>query len=149
MNEKEKEYCLEVIKKHEEKPNYLKNTSMAFLFGGLISIFGQILIVIYMNFGFDEKISQSLMSVSMIIIAIILTGLGIYDKFGQIAKAGAFVPITGFANAMASSAIEYKSEGIVLGIANNLFKIAGAVITFGVVSAYIIGIIRFLWEVLF
>lgn len=149
MNEKEKEYCLEVIKKHEEKPNYLKNVSMAFLFGGLISIFGQILIVIYTNFGFDEKISQSLMSVSMIIIAILLTGFGIYDKFGQIAKAGAFVPITGFANAMASSAIEYKSEGIVLGIANNIFKIAGAVITFGVVSAYIIGIIRYLWEVLF
>lgn len=149
MNEKEKEYCLEVIKKHEEKPNYLKNTSMAFLFGGLISIFGQILILIYTNFGFDEKISQSLMSVSMIIIAILLTGFGIYDKFGQIAKAGAFVPITGFANAMASSAIEYKSEGIVLGIANNIFKIAGAVITFGVVSAYIIGIIRYLWEVLF
>lgn len=148
MNEKEKKKCLDIINKHMESPNYLYNFIMSFIFGGLLSILGQGLIFFYQYLGIDEKVSQSLMSVTFILIASILTGIGIYDKFGQIAKAGAFVPITGFANSMTSAALEAKSEGIVTGIAQNLFKIAGSVITFGVVSAYILGILRYLWELI-
>ena len=135
----------EVIKNHEVKPNYLKNASVSFLFGGLICVGGQLLIEMYIHwFGFVRDTASTLALVTVILLASILTGLGVYDEFGQIAKAGAFVPITGFANSLTSAALESKSEGIVLGIATNLFKLAGAVIVFAVVSAYVFGIIRYL-----
>ena len=135
----------EVIKNHEVKPNYLKNASVSFLFGGLICVGGQLLIEMYIHwFGFVRDTASTLALVTVILLASILTGLGFYDEFGQIAKAGAFVPITGFANSLTSAALESKSEGIVLGIATNLFKLAGAVIVFAVVSAYVFGIIRYL-----
>lgn len=135
----------EVIKNHEVKPNYLKNAAVSFLFGGLICVGGQLLIEVYIHwFGFVRDTASTLALVTVILLASILTGLGVYDEFGQIAKAGAFVPITGFANSLTSAALESKSEGIVLGIATNLFKLAGAVIVFAVVSAYVFGIIRYL-----
>lgn len=135
----------EVIKNHEVKPNYLKNAAVSFLFGGLICVGGQLLIEMYIHWlGFVRDTASTLALVTVILLASILTGLGVYDEFGQIAKAGAFVPITGFANSLTSAALESKSEGIVLGIATNLFKLAGAVIVFAVVSAYVFGIIRYL-----
>lgn len=135
----------EVIKNHEVKPNYLKNAAVSFFFGGLICLGGQLLIEMYIHwFGFVRETASTLALVTVILLASILTGLGVYDEFGQIAKAGAFVPITGFANSLTSAALESKSEGIVLGIATNLFKLAGAVIVFAVVSAYVFGIIRYL-----
>ncbi len=135
----------EVIKNHEIKPNYLKNAAVSFFFGGLICVGGQLLIEMYIHWlGFVRDTASTLALVTVILLASILTGLGFYDEFGQIAKAGAFVPITGFANSLTSAALESKSEGIVLGIATNLFKLAGAVIVFAVVSAYVFGIIRYL-----
>lgn len=135
----------EVIKNHEVKPNYLKNAAVSFFFGGLICVGGQLLIEMYIHWlGFVRDTASTLALVTVILLASILTGLGFYDEFGQIAKAGAFVPITGFANSLTSAALESKSEGIVLGIATNLFKLAGAVIVFAVVSAYVFGIIRYL-----
>lgn len=83
---------------------------------------------------------------TLILISALLTGLGIYDRIGQFAGAGSAVPVTGFANSMASAALEYKSEGLVLGVATNMFKLAGNVIVFGVVAAYIVGMIRFAFE---
>ena len=134
----------EVIKNHEIKPNYLKNAAVSFFFGGLICVGGQLLIEMYIHWlGFVRDTASTLALVTVILLASILTGLGFYDEFGQIAKAGAFVPITGFANSLTSAALESKSEGIVLGIATNLFKLAGAVIVFAVVSAYVFGIIRY------
>ena len=133
------------IKNHEIKPNYLKNAAVSFFFGGLICVGGQLLIEMYIHWlGFVRDTASTLALVTVILLASILTGLGFYDEFGQIAKAGAFVPITGFANSLTSAALESKSEGIVLGIATNLFKLAGAVIVFAVVSAYVFGIIRYL-----
>lgn len=135
----------EIIKSHEVKPNYLKNAGVSFFFGGLICVFGQVLIEIYIRwFGFVRDTSSTLALVTVILITSILTGFGVYDEFGQIAKAGAFVPISGFANSLTAAALEGKSEGIVLGIATNLFKLAGAVIVFAIVSAYVFGIIRYL-----
>ena len=123
----------------------MKNAAVSFLFGGLICVGGQLLIEMYIHwFGFVRDTASTLALVTVILLASILTGLGFYDEFGQIAKAGAFVPITGFANSLTSAALESKSEGIVLGIATNLFKLAGAVIVFAVVSAYVFGIIRYL-----
>ncbi len=135
----------EVIKNHEVKPNYLKNALVSFFFGGLICVGGQLLIEMYVHFfGFVRETASTLALVTVILIASVATGLGVYDEFGQVAKAGAFVPITGFANSLTSAALESKSEGVVLGIATNLFKLAGAVIVFAVVSAYVFGILRYL-----
>ena len=92
----------------------------------------------------DEKTANTLMLLVFISISSILTGFGIYDKIGQIAGAGTFVPITGFANSLTSSAIESKSEGLVQGIMMNIFKLAGAIIVVGAVSSIIVGTIIYL-----
>jgi stage V sporulation protein AC len=135
------------IKKHEVKPNYAKNMGHAFLFGGLICLLGQGMLWLFENvFDLPNKEASTHMIVVMILLASILTGLGVYDKFGQIAKAGAFVPITGFANSLTASAMEGKSEGIVLGIANNMFKLAGTVIVVAVMSGFVFGIIRYILQ---
>lgn len=133
------------IEKNRPKPNYLKNIFIAFVTGGAIGLIGQGLIDLYLGFGMDEDMSKSLMSVTLILVAAILTGFGVWDYFGDFAGAGAFVPITGFSNAMTSAALEGKSEGVTLGIGANMFKLAGSVIALGVSSAYIIGIIRYLF----
>ena len=133
-----------VIKKHEVKPSYLKNMASAFLFGGLICLIGQGLLWIYINlFDVAQETAPIYMLVTMILIASILTGLGIYDRFGQVAKAGSFVPITGFANSLTASALEGKSEGIILGIATNMFKLSGTVLVFAVVAGFVFGLIRY------
>ena len=132
------------IKKHEVKPNYVKNMSHAFFFGGLICLFGQGLLWIFENvFDLPNKEASTHMIVMMILLATLLTGLGIYDKIGQVGKAGAFVPITGFANSLTASAMEGKSEGVVLGISHNMFKLAGAVIVVAVMSGFVFGLIRY------
>ena len=114
----------------------------AFVIGGIICLIAQIFKKIYLNF-FEEDISSSLSTITMIILASILTGFGLYDKLGQIAGAGTIIPVTGFANSVTSSAMEYKSEGIVTGIINNMLKLAGSVIVTGVISAFIVGTIIF------
>lgn len=132
------------IKKYQPKPKVFKNCFKAFLVGGLICTFGQALTVFYMNvFDMTSKQAGNPTVTTLIFIAALLTGFGVYDKIGQFAGAGAGVPVTGFANSIASAALEHKTEGIVLGIATNMFKLAGSVIVFGVVSAYVVGLIRY------
>lgn len=135
----------EKIKLFQAKKNYVKNAIKAFFVGGLICAFGQAIFNIYIYF-FDltEKMAAVPMQATLIILASLFTGFGVYDRLGQFAGAGALVPVSGFSNAMTSAALEHKSEGIVLGIATNMFKIAGAVIVFGVVSSYIVGLLRLL-----
>ncbi|HEY8435651.1 MAG TPA: stage V sporulation protein AC [Haloplasmataceae bacterium] len=132
------------IQRNRHKPNYIRNGFIAFVCGGMIGVIGQALIDLYRFWGADKDQAQSLMIVTLILITALLTGFGVWDYFGDFAGAGAFVPITGFSNAMTSAALEGKSEGITLGIAANMFKLTGSVIALGVSSAYIIGIIRYL-----
>ncbi|QVK16997.1 stage V sporulation protein AC [Mycoplasmatota bacterium] len=135
-----------IINKNVAKPNYFKNCFIAFIVGGSIGVFGQGLADLYTNvFNIEKTNANSLMLVTLILLTALSTGFGIYDYLGQFAGAGAFVPITGFANSMTSAALEGRSEGITLGIGANMFKLAGSVIVFGVVSAYILGIIRFIF----
>ncbi len=139
----------ETIKNNKIKPKYYRNILRSFIIGGIIAIIGQGLIYFYFSVcNLDKKLSQTLMSVTLILVASILTGMGIYDKLGQYAGCGTIIPITGFANSMTSSAMESRSEGVFLGIASNLFKLAGSVITFGVVSAAVFGLIRYFLEVM-
>ena len=130
-------------KKREPKRPVLKNCLKAFLIGGSICIIGQILQTAYIKyFNFTEETAGNPTSATLIIISALLTGLGVYDHIAQWAGAGTAVPITGFANTIASAAIEHRSEGYVLGVGGNMFKIAGPVIVFGVFSAFIISIIK-------
>jgi stage V sporulation protein AC len=133
-----------VIENHMVKPTIMKNMATAFFFGGLVSLVGQVITWININMlDLDEETAVTYMIVTMILAASLLTGLGIYDKFGQVAKAGSFVPITGFSNSLTSAALEGKSEGIFQGIALNLFKLAGSVIVFAVVSGFFFGLLRY------
>ena len=134
-----------ILDSEEVKRPILKNSIFAFLIGGLICLFGECLIVIFNRvLKIELKTSQMLMALVLVTIAAILTGLGVFDKIGEVAGAGTIVPITGFANSLTSSALESKSEGIITGILTNMFKLAGAIIVTGIVSAFVIGTIIFL-----
>ena len=137
-------YYKKLLEERKIKKNYVKNALQSFLFGGLISLASQGLITVYSFFGFNEKDSITYTLLTVIFIAILLSGIGIYDKFGQLAKCGSVIPITGFANSMSSSAIEYKPEGFILGVGANTFKLAGTVVVFGVFSAFIVATIKYL-----
>lgn len=121
----------------------LKNILMAFVWGGCIGIAGQLVLEGFMsalNLSFQHAIAPTQMT--FIISASLLTGFGVYDRLGQIAGAGLFIPITGFSNSLTSCALESKSEGLIYGIGSNMFKLAGSVLTYGIVSAYVLGIVR-------
>ena len=137
-------YYKKTLKEHEVKPKYFMRVILAFGFGGLISLIGQaILELAKLQFTDDE--SKKIMLLTVIFVAIILSGFGLYDKIGQIAYAGTIIPITGFANSVASSAMEYRPEGLILGIGANTFKLAGSVIVYGIVGTIVFGLIRILF----
>ncbi|MCL6605197.1 MAG: stage V sporulation protein AC [Paenibacillus sp.] len=119
-----------------------KNCVRAFLTGGLICVIGQGIQEAFMAiFGMTSKEAASPTVALLILISVILTSFGIYDKIAQWAGAGTAVPVTGFANSMCSAALEHRSEGLVLGVGGNMFKLAGSVIVFGTVAAFIVGIV--------
>ncbi len=133
----------ELSKKYVPAPRYTLNAFKAFMVGGLICTFGQFLQWMYAQyFGFTEKTASNPTVATLIFISILLTGLGVYDKIGQWAGAGTAVPVTGFANSISSAAIEHRSEGFVLGVGGNMFKLAGSVIVFGVVAAFLAALIK-------
>ncbi len=141
-----KERYKEITSKIVPEEDKVKNGIIAFIVGGLIGLLGQIIVVVLEN-GFDvaHKDATSIMIVILIFIASLLTALGFFDNLVAKAKAGLIVPITGFAHAMTSSMLDYKKEGLVTGIGANAFKLTGSVILYGVVSAYVFGIVRYLF----
>ena len=143
-----KKYYQKLLSERKLSKKYFKNAGKAFLFGGLISLIGQIILELFLLFEFKEKEAITYMLLIVILIAVLLSGLGIYDKFGQLAKCGSVIPITGFANSMSSSAMEYKPEGFILGVGANTFKLAGTVVVFGVFSAFIVASIKYLVYIL-
>ncbi len=119
------------------------NIVKAFLTGGTICLIGQFIAMFYMTFfDFTERTASNPTVATMVFLAMVLTGLGQYKKIAQFGGAGAAVPITGFSNAVVSASIEHKSEGYVLGVGGNMFKLAGSVILFGVVSAFTVALIK-------
>jgi stage V sporulation protein AC len=139
-------------KKHEIKRPVLKNCIKAFWVGGLICVVGQAVSYFYIYFfNFTEKTAGNPTVATMVFFSMLLTGFGIYDRLGQFAGAGSAVPVTGFGNAVISAAIEHRTEGFVLGVGGNMFKLAGSVILFGVFSAFVVALIKTLlgiWGVL-
>lgn len=122
-----------------------KNCLNAFWVGGLICSLGQIISEFCKYQGLDKTASSSVVSIVLIGIAAILTGLNIFNKIGKFAGAGSLVPITGFANSIVSPAMEYKSEGYIMGVGGKMFTVAGPVLVFGISSSVIIGIITCLF----
>jgi stage V sporulation protein AC len=138
--------------KHELKRPVLKNCIKAFLVGGLICVVGQAISYFYIYFfDFTEQNVGNPTVATMVFLSMLLTGFGVYDRLGQFAGAGSAVPVTGFGNAVISAAIEHRTEGFVLGVGGNMFKLAGSVILFGVFSAFVVALIKTLlgmWGVL-
>ncbi|MCC3375636.1 stage V sporulation protein AC [Cohnella sp. REN36] len=139
-----KEYK-QFAKKREPSRSVGRNCLRAFLVGGLICLIGEGVQQFFMAaFHMSNREASNPTVATMILISVILTCLGVYDKIAQWAGAGSAVPVTGFANSMASAAIEHRSEGLVLGVGANMFKLAGSVIVFGTVAAFFVGIISWL-----
>ncbi|WP_050179892.1 stage V sporulation protein AC [Domibacillus robiginosus] len=132
-------------KKREAKRPVIQNCIHAFWVGGLFCVVGQAIQYFYIFFfNFTEQTAGNPTAGTMIFIAMLLTGFGVYDRIGQFAGAGSAVPLTGFGNAVISAAIEHRSEGFVLGVGGNMFKLAGSVILFGVFSAFVVATIKIL-----
>lgn len=134
-----------VDKKSPNSP-ILKNCFNAFWVGGLICSVGQIILNICKERGFDTQTSGTIVSILLIAISAFLTGLNLFNKIGKFAGAGSLIPITGFANSIVSPAMEYKSEGYVMGVGSKMFTVAGPVLVFGISASIIVGIIYLIFN---
>jgi stage V sporulation protein AC len=132
----------QLAKRREPPRPILQNCFFAFISGGFICLIGEFLMEFFKRVGFTEKTAGNPTVAVLILLSVILTSMGVYDKIAQWAGAGSAVPVTGFANSMCSAALEHRSEGLVYGVGGNMFKLAGSVIVFGTVAAFIIGILH-------
>ena len=128
------------------KSPMLKDCLNAFWIGGLICVVGQLFINLYSYLGLDETNAGTAASMSLVAISALLTGLSLYDNIAKHAGAGTLVPITGFANAVAAPAVEFKTEGFILGTAAKMFTIAGPVIVYGVSASVVYGVIYWIYQ---
>ena len=135
-----------MTKKASPGTTVIKNCIWAFLFGGFVCTVGQILITLYMQMGLDLKSARTAVSISLIGLGALLTALKVYDNIAKHAGAGSLVPITGFANSIVAPAMEFKSEGYVLGIGAKMFVIAGPVLVYGITASVIYGLILYFFK---
>lgn len=141
----EKTKYQELVKKHTPKENRLYNGLVAFVSGGLMGVLGEFILNLYSYFlHIPTKECGTYMIITLIFIGCLLTCFGFFDKWVKFCKAGLIIPITGFAHSMMSAALDYRKEGFVTGIGASMLKLSGSVIIFGVVSAYVFGLIRLL-----
>ena len=132
-----------LVSKHTPKENVLNNALIAFIVGGFMGLLGQFLTDFYSYiFNISTSDGTTLMIVTLVFLGCLFTCLGFFDKLVHFARCGLIIPITGFAHAMMSASLEYRKEGFVTGKGANMFKLAGSVIVFGVVSAYVFGFLR-------
>jgi stage V sporulation protein AC len=131
-----------LVKERAPKSKTLYNCFKAFWVGGTICLVGEIIsYILKNNFSLDKTATSTWTCIILVFLGAFLTGIGIYDKIGKYAGAGSLVPITGFANGITSPAMEFKTEGLVLGLGANMFKIAGPVIVYGTVASVVYGLI--------
>lgn len=125
------------------KPTLVKNIILAFLVGGAICAFGQVIINSFVQMGLQKEDASTAATALLILLGALLTGLGVYDEIGKYAGAGSIVPVTGFANSIVSPALEFKREGYVMGVGAKLFTVAGPVLVYGIAASIAIGIITY------
>lgn len=135
-----------IVGKNTPKTKKLKGFLRAFLVGGFICITGEMIGVAAKSSGISEKLTSMLIPCILIYFGTLLTGLGVYDRIGKFAGAGSIVPITGFANSMCAPAMEYRREGLITGIGAKIFTLAGPVLTYGISSSVLYGIIYWIKE---
>ena len=141
----EKKKYQEIVDKHKPSETRAQNAFIAFVTGGIVGVIGQLLIEAYSSWlSISTKDASVFMIITLIFIASLFTALGFFDKWVTFARCGLIIPITGFAHSMTSAGIEYRKEGPVYGIGSNVFKLAGSVILYGVVSAWFFGLLRFI-----
>lgn len=138
----------ELIKKHSKKSPIVKNLILSFLFGGAICVGGELLFILYSYLGVDTDSVGILVSCTLIALASLLTGLGVFDSIARHAGAGTLVPVTGFANAVTSEAMDSAFEGYVLGVGAKIFTVAGPVILYGTLSGVLYGVIYFVFKLI-
>ena len=145
----EKETYKKYAKAHAPKSPIIKNCIKAFLFGGTICTIGQGFLQIYRDVcKFSEEDAGALVSITLIFIAVFLTAIGVFDRIAKHAGAGTLVPITGFANAVVSPAIDAHSEGLILGVGAKIFTVAGPVLLYGTLAGAIYGVIYWIMKLL-
>ena len=147
MNISNQEYG-ELAKRVSPPSSMAKTIPMAFLIGGAICTLGEALLNMYAALGFSQDDAGALTSISLIFLSALLTGFKLYDRIAQVAGAGTLVPITGFANSIVSPALEFKSEGYVLGLGAKMFVIAGPVLVYGISASIVYGIIYYIQTLL-
>ena len=148
MNSREKKVIEKIKNETEPKRKIVLNMAKAFLIGGLICSVSEVLRY-FLLMKFEEEMAGNITILIVIFLAVLLTSLGYYDRICQFAGCGTIIPISGFANSMSSSAIESKTEGVVIGILNNVFKLAGSVITTAVLCGVFFGFVRYLGGLIF
>lgn len=137
----QQEYQKFAQEREPQRPIF-KNCVKAFFVGGVICTLGQVFQMFFVTyFHFSQEAAANPATAVLIILTVLLTGLGVFDHIAQFAGAGTVIPITGFANTIASAAIEHRSEGYVLGVGGNMFKLAGPVIVYGVFSAFVVSLV--------
>lgn len=139
-----KEEYARYVDRKSAKSKVFRNMTRAFLVGGLICAIGQFFSNIFRAKGYNMDVTASLTAMVMIFLGVLLTGLNVYDEIGRFAGAGSIVPITGFANSIVSPAMEYKSEGYILGIGARMFLIAGPVLVYGISVSVVAGILYYI-----
>ncbi len=132
-----------LVEEIKPKNKVVKNTIRAFIVGGLICLSAQIIKNYMLKNGIEEELAQSIVTIIYISLGVILTGFGIYEKIGKFAGAGSIVPISGFANSVASPAIEFKKEGLITGVGTRIFTVSGPVILYGVFASIVCGFIYY------
>lgn len=136
----------EYVEKKSPNSPILKNCFNAFWVGGLICTIGQIIMNICKERGLDQTMSGTIVSIILIGISAFLTGLNLFNRIGKFAGAGSLIPITGFANSIVSPAMEYKSEGYIMGVGGKMFTVAGPVLVFGISASIIVGIVYLIFN---
>lgn len=134
-----------MAKKASPPSKKIKNGAFAFFIGGFVCALGEAFGMIYQKIGMGEEDIRTMIPVTLIVISAVLTALGVFDKIAYYAGAGTIVPITGFANSVVSPAMEFHTEGFVLGTAANMFRIAGPVLVFGTIASVIYGIVYYIF----
>lgn len=138
----QKQYS-EMVKKASPGSKCMRDVPLAFLIGGLICVIGQGITDFYSSLGFNDRTAAAWCTVTLVFLSALFTGLGLYEKLAKYGGAGTLVPVTGFANAVAAPAVEFKSEGYILGLGAKIFIIAGPVILYGTAASVLYGIIYY------
>ena len=145
MNLSPEEYA-KIVQKHQPKTKSWQTIPAAFVVGGLICVLGEALVQGFQGVGLSKELAGTATSVTLVFLSALFTSLDLYQKLAKFAGAGALVPITGFANSVAAPALEFKTEGYVLGLGAKLFIIAGPVITYGTAASVLYGLLYWIWS---